>query len=107
MSRKMNYKKVSIKSYDGLSLVGKYYENFKDATIEIMFHGYRGSGERDLSTGIRRAKLCGRNAFIVDQRAHGKSEGHTISFGINERRDCLEWIKFVINHFYLPFLYGL
>ena len=64
-----------------------------------MFHGYRGSGERDLSTGIIRAKACGRNVLIVDQRAHGKSEGHTISFGIKERFDCLSWINFAIEEF--------
>ena len=98
-ARSMNYQEFTIKSFDNLTLYARYFESFKDAPIEIMFHGYRGNGERDLSTGIRRAKLCGRNAFIVDQRAHGKSEGHTISFGINERLDCLEWIKFVINHF--------
>lgn len=98
-ARSMNYQEFTIKSFDNLTLYARYFESFKGAPIELMFHGYRGNGERDLSTGIRRAKLCGRNAFIVDQRAHGKSEGHTISFGINERRDCLEWIKFVINHF--------
>ena len=98
-ARAMHSEEFSIKSFDNLTLYARYFETFKGAPIEIMFHGYRGSGERDLSTGIRRARLCGRNAFIVDQRAHGKSEGHTISFGINERLDCLEWIKFVINHF--------
>lgn len=98
-ARSMEYQEFTIKSFDNLTLYARYFESFKGAPIELMFHGYRGNGERDLSTGIRRAKLCGRNAFIVDQRAHGKSEGHTISFGINERRDCLEWIKFVINHF--------
>jgi alpha-beta hydrolase superfamily lysophospholipase len=98
-ARSMEYQEFTIKSFDNLTLYARYFESFKGAPIELMFHGYRGSSERDLSTGIRRAKLCGRNAFIVDQRAHGKSEGHTISFGINERRDCLEWIKFVINHF--------
>ena len=98
-ARKMNYKKVSIKSYDGLTLVGKYYENFKDATIEIMFHGYRGSGERDLSTGIRRAKECGRNALIIEQRAGGYSEGHVITFGVKERYDVISWINYVIETF--------
>lgn len=98
-ARNMVSKEYTIKSYDNLTLYGKYFESFKNAPIEIMFHGYRGSGERDLSTGIRRAKACGRNVLIVDQRAHGKSEGHTISFGIKERFDCLSWIDFVIQEF--------
>ena len=98
-ARKMDYKEFSVKSFDGLTLYGKYFESFKNAPIEIMFHGYRGDGERDLSTGIRRAKACGRNVLIVDQRGHGKSDGHTISFGIKERFDCISWINLVIKEF--------
>mgnify|MGYP003305301600 CR=1 FL=1 len=71
----------------------------KSAPIEILFHGYKGSGERDLSTGVKRAFKCKRNALIVDQRASGKSAGHTITFGINERHDCLSWTNFVVKHF--------
>ena len=97
--RNLKYEEFSIKSFDGLTLYGKYYEFSKCAPIEIMFHGYRGSGERDLSTGVKRAFKCKRNALVVDQRASGKSEGHTISFGINERHDCLSWTNFVVNHF--------
>lgn len=98
-ARKMNYKEFNVKSFDNLTLYGKYFESFKDAPIEIMFHGYRGDGERDLSTGIRRAKACGRNVLIVDQRGHGKSDGHTITFGIKERLDALSWINLVIKEF--------
>lgn len=97
--RSIKSEEFSIKSFDGLTLYGKYYECIKGAPIEIMFHGYKGSGERDLSTGVKRAFKCNRNALIVDQRASGKSEGHTISFGINERHDCLSWTNFVVNHF--------
>lgn len=97
--RNLTFEEFSIKSFDGLTLYGKYYECIKGAPIEIMFHGYRGSGERDLSTGVKRAFKCHRNALIVDQRASGKSEGHTISFGINERHDCISWTNFVVNHF--------
>lgn len=98
-SRKLNFKEFTVKSFDGLTLYGKYFESFKNAPIEIMFHGYRGDGERDLSTGIRRAKACGRNVLIVDQRGHGKSGGHTISFGIKERQDVITWINKVIEEF--------
>lgn len=91
--------KFTITSFDGLKLQGKFYEYQKNAPIELMFHGYRSNGERDMSSGIKRAFLCGHSAFIVDQRASGSSEGHTISFGINERYDCLYWARFVSEHF--------
>lgn len=93
-ARKLDYKLLSIESFDGLKLFGKYYEFNKDFPIEIMIHGYRGNSERDLSTGIRRAKLCNHNVLLIDQRGSGLSEGHVISFGINEYKDCLSWIKY-------------
>ena len=60
-----------------------------------MFHGYRGSGKRDLSTGVKRAFACNHSALIVDQRGHGGSDSRTICFGIRECKDALKWIDFV------------
>lgn len=97
--RSLDSKEFTIKSYDGLTLKGKYYECIKGAPIEIMFHGYRGNGERDLSTGVKRAFRCNRNALIVDQRASGNSDGHVITFGIKERHDCVSWTNFVVKEF--------
>ncbi|MBR4940713.1 MAG: alpha/beta hydrolase [Clostridia bacterium] len=88
-----------IKSHDGLTLHGVYYEKVPGAPIELMFHGYRGTAERDLCGGMQRCFSLGRNAFIVDQRTSGKSEGHVISFGLNESRDCLAWVDFMIKTF--------
>lgn len=93
------HKDLSITSFDGLTLRGKYYECQAGAPLEILFHGYRGTAERDLCGAVRRCFALGRNALIVDQRAGGTSDGHVISFGINERRDCLDWINFAIETF--------
>lgn len=97
--RAADYKRFSIKSFDGLTLRGKYYEYAPGAPLEILFHGYRGNAERDLCGGVARCFALGRSALIVDQRASGESDGHVISFGINERRDCLAWVKFAVEHF--------
>ncbi len=98
-TRALPHEDVSIVSFDGLKLCGKYYEFEPGAPIELMFHGYRGSAERDLSGGVQRCFYLGRNVLLVDQRTSGKSEGNVISFGINESRDCLSWIDFMIQHF--------
>ncbi len=94
-----SYESFTIKSFDGLTLKGKYYEKFPGAPIELMFHGYRGNAHRDLCGGIQRSFACGHNALLVDQRASGGSDGNVISFGINERRDCLAWIDFMLSRF--------
>lgn len=86
---------LSIKSFDGLVLRGYYYEYSENSPIELLFHGYGGNSERDLSAGVRRCAALGRSCVLIDQRAAGRSDGNVISFGINERRDCLAWINYV------------
>ena len=97
-TRSIPHKEVSIKSFDGLTLYGKYYEFSKDAPIELMFHGYRGTAEKDLCGGVQRCFSLRRSCLIVDQRTAGKSGGRVITFGINESRDCLKWIDFIIEN---------
>lgn len=98
-AREFKSEDFTITSFDGLKLHAKYFEYSKDAVIEIMFHGYRGSAERDLSGGIQRCFALGRSVLLVDQRTSCGSEGNVISFGINEHQDCLSWIDFAVNHF--------
>ena len=96
-TRAIPHKDVTVTSFDGLRLCGKYYEQKEGAPIEILFHGYRGSAERDLCGGVYRCFALGRNALIVDQRASGNSEGHVITFGNKESRDCQTWANFVVE----------
>lgn len=93
------YEQVFIKSFDGLKLAARYYHVSDNAPLQIQFHGYRGSALRDFCGGNKLAREMGHNTLVVDQRAHGKSEGRTISFGINERRDCLSWIEYANRRF--------
>ncbi|MBO7253187.1 MAG: alpha/beta hydrolase, partial [Oscillospiraceae bacterium] len=97
--RALPHQEFSVQSFDGLTLYGKYYEYKPGAPIELMFHGYRGSAERDLSGGVQRCFQVGRSVLLVDQRCCGKSEGNTITFGVNEHRDCLTWLEFMCRHF--------
>ncbi len=95
----MPHDDVQIKSFDGLTLHGKYYETKKGAPIELMMHGYRGYSQRDLCGGITRAFALQHNVLLIDQRACGLSEGNIISFGINESKDCLKWVDYLTERF--------
>lgn len=90
---------VEIRSHDGLRLAGRYYHTNDEAPLQIMFHGYRSHASRDCSGGYMLAKKMGFNVLVVDQRAHRKSAGRTISFGILERKDCLSWIQYAAQRF--------
>ncbi len=97
MTRAMECEEVSITSHDGLKLRGYYYEYKKGAPLEILFHGYHGNAERDLSGGVDRCHRLGRSALIIDQRACGASDGSVTTFGVLESRDCLRWIDFAVS----------
>ncbi len=96
-ARAYPYRRVSIRSHDGLILRGKYFEQRKGAPIEILFHGYRGWSDRDLSGGVFRCFALDHNVLIVDHRACGESEGHVSTFGAKESQDCLGWIDLVLR----------
>ena len=90
---------IKIRSFDGCMLHGRYYHISDDAPIEILFHGYRSCALRDCSGGHALSRKMGFNALVVDQRAHGKSGGKTITFGIKEHRACLCWIQYCNDRF--------
>lgn len=94
-----SYEKVQIISFDGTRLNGKYY-HFKDnAPIDIIFHGYRSKPENDCGGGFMLSKEFGHNVLLPEHRAHGESEAKVITFGIKERYDCLQWVKYLTERF--------
>ena len=85
------YERVSILSHDGLRLAGRYYHTADGAPLAILCHGYRGTPTRDFCGGANICFDAGYNVLLIEQRAHCSSEGHIISYGINERYDVLAW----------------
>ena len=86
---------VTIKSHDGLKLSARYYHTADDAPTVIVFHGYRGNALRDGAGGFALFRRLGFNVLVPDQRAHARSEGNVITFGVMERYDVLRWIEYV------------
>ena len=71
----LSFEEVSVISDDGYKLYGRYYNLYPDAPLEIFFHGYHGTSMWD---GYGCFKICQKyhhNLLMVDERAHGKSEG--------------------------------
>ncbi len=96
------YEEVSVKAFDNTALVGSYYRFAESAPNAILFHGYRAWLRADNAALFKLFRESGFNILVVDQRAHGRSAGHTISFGINERRDCLTWVNYINERFGKP-----
>lgn len=88
---------VSIESYDGLKLSARYIENDKSDVAMVLFHGYRSVAENDFSVAVRNYYEMGYSVLLCDQRAHGRSEGKYITYGVRERFDCVSWCRYAVN----------
>ncbi len=93
------FEQVTTKSFDGLTLSAKLYITNPNNPIDILVHGYKSFGIKDFSGGIKLSLKQNHNILLIDQRAHGMSEGKTISFGILEKYDILSWINYINNRF--------
>lgn len=95
----LHFQRIFIESKDGITLAGKYYHRKANAPIILFFHGYHSGALRDGSGILEYAKKNGYNVLLADQRGHGKSGGKTITFGIRERYDVLDWIWYLNGRF--------
>lgn len=96
---KTSCEEVRILSSDGLRLYGKLYPGKEGAPLVLFFHGYHGMAGWD---GYGFFKLCRANGYsllMIDERAHGKSGGRVITFGIKERCDCKLWAEYAAKRF--------
>ncbi len=90
-----NYQDVSLTSFDNLTLVARFLRHPKAVGTIILMHGHRGSSLRDFSCVFQYYYSLGYNILIPDQRAHGRSQGKFITWGIKEKYDFLTWIQFI------------
>lgn len=93
------WERVSVISKDGLKLAGLYCHHLDGAPLMILFHGYRSNGVRDGNGGFLICEARKYNVLLVDERAHGDSQGRTITFGVKERLDCLSWVEYARERF--------
>ena len=91
---------VQITSHDDLKLVGHIFSADTPKRIIICMHGWRSSWDHDyavISTFLH--DNLNSTLIIPEQRGQGKSEGEYMGFGIFERHDCLEWIKYAKDRY--------
>lgn len=90
-----------IRSFDGLLLQGEFFaadETTRDTVI--LFHGYRNNHRREYAVMAKFLLEAGYNVLMVDERAHGASEGNYVGFGILDREDVYRWVHYVNRRFH-------
>ncbi len=80
---------------NGVTLAGRRFAQQDPKGRIIMFHGYRSIAENDFASVMDFYYSHGYELVLIDQRAHGKSSGLWIGFGVLERFDCKAWIEFL------------
>ena len=90
--RENTSQEIQIQSYDGLKLHAVWVPAENPKGTILLAHGYRSSKIVDFSLAFNMYHSMGMNILLPDQRAHGKSEGKFITFGVRESRDMQDWI---------------
>ena len=107
----MPCERVTIHSFDGLRLCGRFFLAENPRATLVLMHGYHSCPGIDFGCVAEfLLKEMHMNLLFAEQRAHGESEGEYITFGVRERYDCRDWAIYARNRLggSLPILlYGL
>ena len=100
---------VYVTSKDGLKLHAYWVPAEKPRGTILLAHGYRSTFLVDFGLAFAFYHALGMNILVPNQRAHGKSEGRYITFGIKESEDMQCWIDYHNRNFgsYQMILSGL
>lgn len=112
-ARQVGCEEVSTESFDKLKLKGlliqaepkseckeeQNSESQAEPKVAICVHGYRSFGLYDIGPKARILRDAGYNLLIVDNRAHGMSEGKYIGFGNPDSHDIMKWCEFIKDRF--------
>ena len=91
----LSYEDVNVTSEDGLRLFGWFIPS-KNGAVIIAQHGYKANREFLLEE----AEILNRNGFgvlLTTVRAHDKSDGEQISFGLYEMLDLEAWYEYLLS----------
>ena len=88
-----------ILSDDGLKLHALWVPADDPKGSMLLTHGYRSCPLLEFGLALEVYHKKGLNLLIPDQRAHGKSEGQYITFGVKESADISSWILFHNKHY--------
>ena len=85
---------VTVTSFDGLQLFARLLPAERCRGVLLLFHGYHSAAQVDFSCAAQFYHELGFDLLLVDQRAHGHSQGRFLTLGVRERRDCQTWAEF-------------
>lgn len=88
-----NASELKMKSHDGLELCALWVPVDNARGTAMLVHGYRSCFLADFGLAFDMYHNMGFNLLLPYQRAHGKSKGICITFGVKESIDMKSWIE--------------
>ena len=91
----LEFREVTFKSRDGLTLFGRFFPGKNKATI-LLLHGL---GQSNPSMLLHAEFLVGAGfgVFMIDLRAHGSSDGDTSTYGLHEADDVAGAVDYLLT----------
>ncbi|MBR7162390.1 MAG: alpha/beta fold hydrolase [Clostridia bacterium] len=102
----LSCQEMEIESFDGTKLVGRLYRAEKSKALVICVHGYRSNGRRCFGGFVPALNDQGLDVLLVDDRAHGDSEGKWTGFTVLDRIDVKCWIENMKGSYDKIYLFG-
>ena len=93
--RDSDCEEVEILSPDNIKLAGHWHECENAERIIVAMHGWRSSWANDFGSISEFWHANGCSVLYAEQRGQNNSGGDYMGFGMLERHDCLEWVKWV------------
>lgn len=89
---------VEIIGHDGEPLVGHWIPCARPQRIIVAVHGWRSSWHRDFGMVSDFWQEHGCSVLYIEQRGQNNSGGQYMGFGLTERYDCVDWLRWVQEH---------
>ena len=97
--RERPHEDVFTPGLDGARLHARLYRVSNAHATVILCHGYHSRAEHDFGAQFPALYASGGcNLLLIDERAHGLSEGKCLTFGQLERYDIAQWVPWVREH---------
>jgi uncharacterized protein len=91
----LNFREVTFKSRDGLTLFGRFVPGRNHATI-LLLHPL-GSSDNNMLIHAEFLANAGYGVFMIDLRAHGSSDGDTSTYGLHEADDVAGAVDYLLS----------
>ena len=90
------HEELHVMSYDGKLLHATFLPKEHAKGTILLFHGYKSCWQIDFGLVLPYYyDTLGYSLLLVDQRAHGLSQGKYLTFGVRERMDVISWATYM------------